>query len=245
MIKIVIVNGFALIRKSLDALLVSENGFQIVGEANNGEEAIQKLKLLHPDIVLMDFQMVIENGIEVSRKIMRLYPSVKILILTSHDSDLYPERLLKEGVVGYVTYNDSPEELIQAIHSVARGEHYLCAAIAQRLAIKRCMDTFRVTPAENLSRRELQVMTMIALGKRTAEVAEFLHLSHKTINTYRYRLYDKLSVRSDVALTHLALQYRIIMSESVIPRPVVKPRGDGPRDPPMCADLDSAIKVTE
>lgn len=208
-IKILIVDDHQLIRKGIASILDEVNGFHVIGEASNGEDAIRLTREYGPDVVLMDLQMPGMGGMEATRKILRNNPEVKVLALTVCESDIYPTRLLEEGAAGYITKDCTTEEMIRAIKTVSLGQRYISSEIAQKLALNR----FSGNAAEkfkDLSERELQVMLMITRGKKAQAIAETLHLSPKTVNTYRYRLYEKLGVKSDVDLTHLALQYGII-----------------------------------
>ncbi len=208
-IKILIVDDHQLIRKGVVSILDEVRGFQVVAEASNGEEAINFAKEFEPDVILMDIQMPGMGGMEASRKILRSHPDIRILALTVCESDIYPSRLLEEGAAGYITKDSTPDEMIRAIKTVAAGQRYISPNIAQRLALKRFTGN-TASPFEHLSERELQVMLMITRGRKVQEIAEILHLSSKTVNTYRYRLFYKLGVKSDVDLTHLALQHGMI-----------------------------------
>jgi len=209
MIKVLIVDDHKLIRKGITSLLKTINGIEPVGEASDGEEAVSMVKELQPNVVLMDLQMPGMGGLEATRKILRLNPDVKILALTVCESDVFPTRLLEEGAAGYITKDSSTEEMIRAIRAVHSGQRYISPDVAQKLALKRYTKG-EDSPFDHLSERELQVMIMITSGKRAQDIAETLHLSPKTVNTYRYRLFEKLGVNSDVELTLLALRYGII-----------------------------------
>lgn len=208
-IKILIVDDHQLIRKGIASILDEINGLHVIAEASNGEEAIRLAKQHEPDVVLMDIQMPGMGGMEASRKILRTHPDIKILALTVCESDIFPARLLEEGAAGYITKDSTTDEMIRAIKTVAMGQRYISPSIAQKLALKR-FASGGVSPFEDLSERELQVMLMITRGRKVQEIAEILHLSPKTVNTYRYRLFEKLGVKSDVELTHLALQHGVI-----------------------------------
>lgn len=210
-IKILIVDDHQLIRKGIATILDEIKGFHVIAEAADGEEAIRLAKQHNPDVILMDIQMPGIGGMEATKKILRTNPEVKILALTVCESDIFPSRLLEEGAAGYITKDSTTDEMVRAIRSVSQGERYISPGIAQKLAIRR-FTTGKASPFETLSERELQVMLMITRGRKVQEIADILHLSNKTINTYRYRIFDKLGVISDVELTHLALQHGIIES---------------------------------
>ena len=208
-IKILIVDDHQLIRKGIASILDEVSGLHVIAEASNGEDAVRLTREHEPDVVLMDLQMPGMGGMEATRKILRNNPDVKVLALTVCESDIYPTRLLEEGAAGYITKDSTTEEMIRAIKAVSLGQRYISPGVAQRLALSR----FSGNASEKfkgLSERELQVMLMITRGNKVQDIAESLHLSPKTVNTYRYRLFAKLGVKSDVELTHLALQYGII-----------------------------------
>jgi len=208
-IKVLIVDDHRLVRRGILSLLKEVTGIEAIGEAESGEAAIQFIKEKNPDVVLMDLQMPGMGGLEATRKILRINPDIKVLILTVCESDLFPSRLLEEGAVGYITKDCGIEEIVRAIRAVYTGKRYLSPEMAQKMALKRFSND-EISPFDNLSERELQIMMMITSGSKPQEIAESLHLSPKTINTYRYRLFEKTGVKSDVELTLLALKYGVI-----------------------------------
>lgn len=213
-IKVIVVDDHKLVRKAISHLLHNDMyGIHVVGEAASGEEAIAMVQKNMPDVVLMDLQMPGMGGMEATRKLIHRYPDLKILALTVCDSELFPTRLLEDGAAGYVTKDSSSEEVIRAIKAIYSGQRYISPDIAQKMALKRYSGK-ETTPFDMLSEREFQVMMMITNGKKAQEIAEILHLSPKTVNTYRYRLFEKMSVKSDVELTHLALRYNIVNIEN-------------------------------
>ena len=208
MIRVLLVDDHHIVRAGINRLLADADDIEIVAEAASGEEA---LKLTHDneiDVVLMDVQMPGIGGIEATRKIIHYHPKVKVLVLTVCDDDIFPTRLLRSGAAGYVTKGSPAEELLQAIRQVDAGERYLSPQVAQQLALKRFDE--KESPFDLLSERELQVLLMITQGQKVQDISSQLHLSPKTVNTYRYRIFAKLGVKSDVELTHLALRYGII-----------------------------------
>jgi two-component system invasion response regulator UvrY len=204
MITILIVDDHDLVRTALSRLLSEVKGIQVVGEASDGEKAMSLLNQLKPNIVLMDVTMPGIGGIETTRKILRLHPHVKVLVLSSHTEEPFPTRLLQAGALGYITKGASLDEMVQAIRTVHSGRRYLSPEIAQQMALQRFSDK-EETPFDDLSERELQVMLMITNGMKPNEIGKKLNLSPKTINSYRYRLFEKLGVKTDVELTHLAM----------------------------------------
>ncbi|HCU05207.1 MAG: hypothetical protein A2X77_01860 [Gammaproteobacteria bacterium GWE2_42_36] len=213
MIKIMIVDDHRLVRKGISSLLANASDISVVGEAESGEEAIQAAKEHRPHVILMDLQMQGIGGLEATKKLLRIFPHLKILVVTVCENDIFPSRLLDAGASGYITKNASAEEIVLAIREVYQGKCYICTSIAQKLAVHRYSRTVKKTVLDTLSSRELQILVTIAQGKKTPIIAKTLHLSPKTINTYRYRLFEKLGVKNDVELTHIALQNNLLEAE--------------------------------
>ena len=214
MIKVLIVDDHELVRAGLKQLLNDTSDIKVIDECDNGEEAVNKAKELHPNIVLMDINMPGLGGMEATRKILRFSPQTKVIVVSVIDTEPFPSRLLELGASGYISKDSTPDELRQAVRRVHAGELYLGPKIAQRVALRH-ITTGTDSPFASLSRRELQVMQMIIKGLKAPEIAKMLHISPKTINSYRYRLFDKLSINSDVELTHKAIQYGVLTLEEM------------------------------
>jgi two-component system invasion response regulator UvrY len=208
-IKVLIVDDHALIRKGITSLLEDIQDIKVIAEASSGEEAVHMIQQYQPDVILMDLQMPGIGGLEAARKILHSNPNIKILALTIYESDVYPLRFLEGGAAGYITKNSTMEELESAIRTVFSGQRYISPTIAQKLALKHFSDREK-SPFDRLSKRELQIAMMIMQGQKVKNVAQTLHLSSKTINTYRYRIFEKLGIENDVELTLLAKNYGLI-----------------------------------
>lgn len=214
MINIVLVDDHKLVRTGIKRILEDVPGIKVVGEAGNGEEAMQVVRQTKPNIVLMDIKMPGLGGLETTRKLLRLNPDLKIIIITAYENDVFPIRMLQAGASGYLTKGASQDEMIRAIRAVQAGQRHLSAEIAKLLALKSVSGSSK-SPFDELSERELQIVMMITQGVKVPEIAEKLHLSPKTVNSYRYRIFDKLSIKSDVDLTHLTLRYGLLDSEDI------------------------------
>lgn len=214
MINIILVDDHRLVRTGIRSMLDQISGIKVVGEANTGKEAMPLIKQLQPDVVLMDIKMPEQDGLETTRKLLRQYPFLKIIIITAYENDVFPIHMLQAGALGYLTKNASKEEVVRAIRSVQVGQRHLSPEIAKNLALK-SVGGDSVTPFDVLSERELQIVIMVTQGVKVQDIAAKLHLSSKTVNSYRYRIFDKLGVKSDVDLTHLALRYGILDSEDI------------------------------
>src|SRR5262245_8301714 len=209
MIRILVVDDHRLVRAAIRRLLAEAKGIEIAAEAENGEEAIALVRSHRPAIVLMDIRMPGIGGLEATRRIARLEHRAKVLMLTACDTDPFPAQALRAGAAGYLTKGCTAEELESAIRKVFVGQRYVANPIAQHLALK----TFEDTPAcpfEALSNREMQITMMVVNCHRVQEISSNLHLSPKTVNSYRYRIFEKLQVASDVELALLAARHGMI-----------------------------------
>lgn len=209
MIKILVVDDHDLVRAGIRHLLSGETGFEVVGEAASGEEALQQTRALHPDVVLMDIHMPGMGGLEATRRLLAAAPRTRVIAVTVADQEPFPSRLLKAGAVGYLTKGASAEEVMRAIRTVYNGQRYISGDIAQLLALS----SYNGNPhalLDSLSEREMQVMLMVANCESVNDIAERLHLSPKTVNTYRYRIFEKLGISSDVEMTVLAIRHGMI-----------------------------------
>ncbi len=207
-----LVDDHELVRAGISRLLSDVNGIEVIAEVSSGEEAVKIAKEKHPQVVLMDVKMRGIGGIEATRKMVRHDPDIKIIALTSYGAEPFPTKLLQAGASGYLTKGAVLDEMVMAIRTVHSGKRYLGPDIAQQLALKTFPDSDK-SMFDQLSERELQVMIMITGGESVQEISEKLCVSPKTINSYRYRIYEKLGVGSDVELTLLAMRHGILDQE--------------------------------
>jgi len=208
-IKVLLVDDHDLVRMGIKRLLADIKDIDVVGEAANGEDAVKLAKQLQPEVVLMDVNMPGMGGLEAIKKILRNQPEIKVLAVTTLGEEPYPSMILQAGANGYLTKGAGVDEMVQAIHLIHAGKRYLSPEVAQALALKHLNDKGG-SPFDDLSEREMQVLLMITKGQKVMDISEQLHLSSKTVNTYRYRLFEKLNVNSDVELTHLAIRHGLI-----------------------------------
>ena len=206
MINVLLVDDHDLVRAGIRRIIDDVSGIKVIAEARTGEEALRLARQLKPHVVLMDVKMPGIGGFEATRKLLRVDPDVKVLIVTTCTNEVYPAKLLQVGASGYLTKGSSMNEMIQAIRAVHSGQRYISPEIASRLAFKHVSEE-EGSPIDALSERELQVLLMITNGMRVQDIAEKLCLSPKTVNSYRYRIFEKLAVRNDVELTLLAIRH--------------------------------------
>ena len=214
MINILLVDDHELVRTGVSKILNEVKGFKVIDECETGEEAIVFCRQTEPDVILMDMDMPGMGGLEATKKILRLSPEVKVIMLTAHTEDPFPTKVMQIGAAGYLTKGAAPKEMINAIRAVNSGQRYLPAEIAQQMALSQFKSADE-NPFSELSDRELQIMLMITRGKKVPDISENLHLSTKTINSYRYRMFEKLDIGNDVELTHLAIRHGMINTEKL------------------------------
>jgi len=208
-IKVLLVDDHELVRTGIRRLLDDFSDIEVIAEADSGEEAIKLVRDHAPEIVLMDVNMPGIGGLEATRKLQQIDPAIKVIIVTIHVDEPFPTRLLKAGAAGYLTKGCAVDEIVDAIRAVKNGKRFIGTDVAQQLALSMLPGNDK-TPFDALSQRELQVMLMVTQGQKIQEIADKLCLSPKTVSTYRYRLFEKLDVKSDVELTHLAMRHSMI-----------------------------------
>ena len=209
MINVLLTDDHVLVRSGIRRLLEDSNEVNIVGEANCGEDSIKLAQELKPDVILMDVNMPGIGGVEACRRILQRNPEQKIIVLTIHNEQTFPKRMLEIGAKGYLTKECGVDEMLTAIRQVYNGGAYIAPSIAQQLALS-LLPGNKNNPIDRLSRREFQVMLMISHGLTNAEISDKLCLSPKTISTYRLRLLEKLGAQNEVDLIRIAVEQGIV-----------------------------------
>lgn len=181
----------------------------VFGEAATAHEALVLAREREWDVVVLDLSLGGRSGLEVLKELKQLRPRTPVLVLTMHSEEQYARRAFKAGAAGYITKDSPRAELRRAITKVAEGGRYLSPALAERLVLDLERGEDR-PPHERLSDREFQVLTLIASGKTVGEIAALLSLSDKTISTYRARILEKMSMRTNAELTHYAIQNKLV-----------------------------------
>lgn len=210
MLKVLIVDDHEIVSTGISRMLQDVPNLQVVGCAASGEEAISLTKEQQPDIVLMDVHMPGIGGLGATKEIKRLVPKTKVIALSALDDNPYPTKLIEAGASGYITKGIALDEMIGAIEKVAKGGKYISSDVAQKMALSQMSKEEGETPLDILSDRELQIAQMIVDCRKVQDIAEKLNLSAKTVNTYRYRMFEKLSIGSDVELARLAMRHNLL-----------------------------------
>lgn len=215
-ITILLAEDHVIVRQGLCALLNADKSFQLVGEARNGREAVEKALSLKPDVIVMDIAMPILNGLEATRQILTANPSAKVLILSAHSDEAYIERMSTAGVAGFLEKQTSSEILTKAIKEVAKGHTFFGPAIAKRMSDNlsgpRDRDGMLKPNASRLTSREAEVLQLVAEGAANKQVAAALGISIKTVEKHRQHLMDKLNIHDTAGLTRYAIASGVIES---------------------------------
>ncbi|MGO2508193.1 MAG: UvrY/SirA/GacA family response regulator transcription factor [Vibrio hibernica] len=214
MINVFLVDDHELVRTGIRRILEDVRGMKVVGEADSGEDSVKWCRANYADVILMDMNMPGIGGLEATKKILRFNPDIKIIVLTIHTENPFPTKVMQAGASGYLTKGAAPDEMVNAIRMVNCGQRYISPEIAQQMALSQ-FSASSDNPFKELSERELQIMLMITKGQKVTDISEQLNLSPKTVNSYRYRLFSKLDIGGDVELTHLAIRYGMITTETL------------------------------
>jgi two-component system response regulator NreC len=205
--RLLLADDHALIRQGLKALL-EKQGYQVVGEASNGQEAIRAAEKNQPDVAIIDISMPVLNGVDAARELKKSTPKTKVILLTQHDEDQYVTESLRAGVRGYVLKSQLAEDLVHAIQEVCRGSVYLSPSIS-RAVVDAYLSNAHVSP-DPLSGRERQVLQLVGEGKATKDVAVHLGISVKTAESHRARLMKKLDIHETASLVRYAIRRGLI-----------------------------------
>ena len=208
-IRLLVADDHAVVRQGIRQILADTLDFEIVREASDGIQVLEKLRDCKVDVVVLDLSMPMMSGLEVIKQVRKEFPAVAILVLSFHSEEQYAVRVMKAGASGYLTKGSDPEELITALRSVARGRKYVTGTLAERLAVEIESGTDKL-PHEMLSDREYEVLCLIASGLSIQEIAEKLILSVKTVSTYRTRLVHKMRMHGTAELTRYAIMHGLV-----------------------------------
>lgn len=202
---VLIVDDHAIVRQGLRQILMESGKVMLIGEAACGAEAMQQIREVEWNVVVLDISLPDRNGIEILKQIKKERPKIPVLMLSMHEEGLYAIRALKAGASGYLTKQSAPSELMAAIKQISMGRKYLTTTLAEAIA-----DNLGAghdgPPHEALSDREYQTLRLIASGKSLTDAAEEMCLSVKTVSVYRSRLLEKMKLKNNAELTHYAIK---------------------------------------
>ena len=210
-IRVMLADDHAIVREGLRALLASSPGISVVAEVGNGREALRRCEELAPDVLVMDVSMPDLNGIEAARMIREKCPATRIVMLSMHSSVEHVFRAFDAGASGYVLKDSASTEVMTAVRTAHAGGRYLSPAL-EHIGRDPRFTEGRASPLDSLSARERQVLQLVVEGKSSAEIAGIVHLSPKTVETYRSRLMKKLGVGDVPSLVKFAIQHGLTPS---------------------------------
>jgi DNA-binding NarL/FixJ family response regulator len=211
--KVLIADDHALVREGISAFLKLSDDFEVIAEASDGIEAIEKTAKYHPDIIIMDINMPKLGGLEATIEIKKMQPDAKVLVLTQYEDKEYISRFLKAGVSGYLLKKAVGSDLITGLKAISRGELYLYSSIATEVVTRYLhggVGSDMEDPYEKLSDREKQVLKLIAEGYTHKEMADMLHISAKTVIAHQTNIGEKLGIHSRAGFIKFAIQKGII-----------------------------------
>jgi two-component system response regulator NreC len=207
--RVLLADDHALIRQGLKALL-ERQGFQVVSEASDGQEALQSVQKTQPDVAIIDISMPLLNGVDTARELKKTSPKTKIILLTQHDEDEYVTESLRAGVRGYILKSQAGADLVHAIQEVCRGSVYLSPKISRAVVDAYLSKTY--VSSDPLSGRERQVLQLVGEGKSTKDIAAHLGISVKTAESHRARLMKKLDIHETASLVRYAIRRGLIQA---------------------------------
>lgn len=212
-IKLMIVDDHQMIINGIIGLLNDVSHIKVIAQANNGQEALEKLHEVKPDILIVDVQMPVMNGFELTQHIKRLYPQIKILALSTYDEKSIVLKMLEAGAVGYILKNIKTDEFVNAIEEVAKGKEYFSNEMLLALSkpnAEEILNTTQTVMPSNLSAREVEVLQLIVQGLTNPQIADKLFISVKTVEGHRTNLMKKLDVHNVAGLIRYAMQHKLV-----------------------------------
>ena len=210
MISILIADDHKLIRETWAYILNGDSRFEVIGSCSNSEEAVKMSGEKHPNVVLMDINMIPFSGIEATRQIREISPQSYVIGVTMHSQPSYAKKMLQQGASGYVTKNSSREEMTDAILEVSKGNQYLCEEIKE-LIDESNLDPSALSAINSLTEREMSIVNLIVKGSQSREISTKLNISIKTVEVHRHNIFKKLNIKNAVALIHFMNNSPIVM----------------------------------
>lgn len=209
-IKVLLTDDHILVRAGIKNILEQASDIKVVAEASNGQEAITAVKLQRPDIVLLDIQMPVMDGIDTCKQLKMMWPDIKILMLTVHEEELYALRLIEAGALGYITKRADIDELHKAVRLISKGIMYLSDRCKDQIIYQLLQKKGKTDILGALSDREIQVFYLIVQGKKIKDIANDLSLSVKTVENHRYHILQKLNLERTIDLISFAHRNSLI-----------------------------------
>ncbi|MGO1691570.1 MAG: UvrY/SirA/GacA family response regulator transcription factor [Marinobacter sp.] len=219
MIRVLVVDDHELVRSGITRMLADDPDLDVIGQSSSGEGAIEFVRKNRPDIVLMDIRMPGIGGLEATRRILRLDDTIRVIVVTACADDPYPARVMQSGATAYITKGADIREMVRAIRMAHSGQRYISPEIAQKMALKQLggdrEEEGESSLFDRLSEREMQIAMMVVDCQKVQDISDRLCLSPKTVNSYRYRIFEKLEISSDVELALMAVRYGLLDAHQV------------------------------
>ena len=209
MIRVFIADDHPVVRAGIKQILAEAHDIELCGEAENGQETLDKLDRCSPHVLILDVAMPGRGGVETLKRVTDTNPDIAVIILSMYPEDQYALRLLKSGASGYLTKECASDQLVNAVRRVAQGKKYISSTLAEILA-DNITGNGDQPPHQELSNREYQIFCLLASGRRVSEIADELSLSVKTISTYRMRILRKLNMTKNAELTYYAIKNKLV-----------------------------------
>ncbi|MGJ8670533.1 MAG: response regulator [Oceanococcus sp.] len=209
MIRLLSVDDHKMIHRAIAHMASQTNDMVVVGEAHSGEDALDYIEALRPNIVMMDLNMPGLGGIVATQKMTEKYPNIDVIVVSAHTHEPYPSRAMAAGASGFLCKDCEESEMLRAIRRVHAGGRYVSAEVAGDLSV-RLVDGAPSSPFDDLSERELAVALQITNGLSTQAISDLLTISPNTVSTYRRRIFDKLDIKNDVELTLVAFRHGLV-----------------------------------
>lgn len=219
MIRVLVVDDHELVRSGITRMLADNPDIDVIGQSPSGEDAIEFVRKDRPDIVLMDIRMPGIGGLEATRRILRLDDTVRVIVVTACADDPYPARVMQSGASAYITKGADIGEMVRSIRMAHTGQRYISPEIAQKMALKQLggdkEEEGELSLFDRLSEREMQIAMMVVDCQKVQDISDRLCLSPKTVNSYRYRIFEKLEISSDVELALMAVRFGLLDAHKV------------------------------
>ncbi|MFP3978588.1 MULTISPECIES: UvrY/SirA/GacA family response regulator transcription factor [Marinobacter] len=219
MIRVLVVDDHELVRSGITRMLADDPDIDVIGQSPSGEDAIDFVRKERPDIVLMDIRMPGIGGLEATRRILRIDDTIRVIVVTACADDPYPARVMQSGASAYITKGADIREMVRAIRMAHSGQRYISPEIAQKMALKQLggdkEEEGELSLFDRLSEREMQIAMMVVDCQKVQDISDKLCLSPKTVNSYRYRIFEKLEISSDVELALMAVRLGLLDAHKV------------------------------
>jgi DNA-binding NarL/FixJ family response regulator len=212
-IRVLLIDDHALVRAGIRSLINGMEGVEVVAEAANGEDALRRIEEVQPDIALLDVAMPGLNGFQVLAESVKRFPSVRVIVITVHETGQYASQALRAGAVGYLPKSAASVELQEAIRTVAAGETFISREVDKKTILQQAKETEQARLLKALTPRQREILTLIAEGNSTRDIALLLRISVKTVESHRAQLMERLNIHEVAGLVRFAIRTGLVKIE--------------------------------